>query len=449
VNNRDAGKPRSDKPVKSPRAVALDALVAYETGGFWSADKLHAAISRAGLNTRDAAFTLWLCGTVLRNRSLLDYNLTKYSKIKLSKLETRVLCLLRLGAAQLIFSLSVPAHAAINESVLLSGRRASGYVNGVLRSLSSSGDYYHIAETDPVKRCAIRYSHAEWIVEEAFRLFGESSGEELLKSASEAPLTELQVNTLRTTPEECTASLVSEEVSVSAHPLMPGCLIVGDTGDITRLSAFKKGWFWVQDSGARAVSAVLSPKFGENFLDICASPGGKSFATAVEAGCGIHIASCDFTAEKVSDIRDGALRLGIELQAAVCDGRNPPTDFYNAFDIVLCDAPCSGLGVIRRKPDIRYKDKSSVDALPALQRDILRGAVKCLKTGGRLVYSTCTWRTEENEDVARALMREYPRLRTVPFETPFGAAPDGMLTLLPQIHGTDGFFICLMENSNA
>jgi len=434
---------------KCPRAVALDALIAYETSGFWSVEKLHSAILKAGFDARDAAFVSWLCGTVLRNRRLIDYNLAKYSKIKLTKLETRILCLLRLGAVQLIFSQSVPAHAAINETVSLAGRQASGYVNGVLRSLSKDGDYFTIIEPDIIKRFAIRYSHAEWIVEEAFRLFGQDSAEKLLASAAEAPHAELQINTLRVGLEECEASLASQGVSVIRHPLMQGALIAADTGDMTRLEAFQKGWFWVQDSGARAAVLALRPKPGQKFLDVCASPGGKSFAAAVLADGELNITSCDVGEEKVRDIRDGAERLKIKLRARVCDGRNPPPEFYDAFDTVLCDVPCSGLGVIRRKPDIRYKEKGSADELPALQQEILRGAVKCLKNGGRLLYSTCTWRPEENEAVVEAIMRETPQLRPIPFDTPFGSAPDGRLTLLPQIHGTDGFFICLMEKSHA
>ena len=258
----------------------------------------------------------------------------------------------------------------------------------------------------------------------------------------------LQINRLRTTTQETMNALHEADVECNVHPWLPDCLTVRGTGNLEELPAFRDGMFYAQDAAARlAVEAAgLTP--GMRVLDCCAAPGGKSFAAAIAMQNSGSLTSCDIHPHKLQLIERGAARLGISiLQTRLQDASKPVPEWESAMDIVLADVPCSGLGVIRKKPDIRYKDLTQTERLPALQLAILSQQARYVRPGGVLLYSTCTVLRRENEDVAEAFLREHPEYsaETVHFPENSGIPDGAMTTLLPCDHGTDGFFICKLR----
>jgi len=436
---------------KSARAVALDALVKYEQSRVWSQNRLSRAISDAELGGRDAAFATYLCGGVLQNTALLDHNLSKFSKIPLKKLETRVLCILRLGTFQLMFASSVPASAAVNESNILCGKdkRKAGFVNAVLRAFSRAENPFEVDTGDEVCNLSVRFSHPEWIVRELVSHYGVDFAREALEKNNEAAPVTIQINTLRATAAEVIASFAAEGAGVTTHEWLLDCATLSSAADIENHAAFMQGHFWVQDAASNLAVRALNPEREMKILDLCAAPGGKSFAAAVLSGAA-EITSCDISARKLELVRESAERLGISVDAQINDAGVFCEEWVDKFDAIICDLPCSGLGIIRKKPDIRYKDEKSVSELPVLQSKILDVAAKYLKSGGRLLYSTCTWREAEDGAVFRGFLERNSGFKAVDFELPHpvGAklrSENGMLTLWPHIHGTDGFFISLAQ----
>jgi len=438
---------------KSAREVALDALVAWQTGGVWSARKLSEAIERAELDKRDSALATYLCGGVIQNITLLDYHIAKYSSIKLKKLETRVLCILRLGALQLLLSDTIPRNAAVNETVSLcrgKDRRSAGFVNAVLRAMTQIADPYDIRESDPVRYLSIRYSHPEWICGELLSVLGRDKAVKVLEANNEAPPVTIQVNTLRTGTDDLRAELEREGVVAARHRFVPDCLDLTNVGAIERLDAYKKGLFWVQDAASKLAVSALDPKPGDRILDACSAPGGKSFAAAALAGGGAEITSQDIHEGKLAFVREGALRLGMNLTVEQGDAREFKPELSGKFDKIICDVPCSGFGIIRKKPDIRFADENKIAKLPELQLAILSNVSKYLAPGGTLLYSTCTWRDAENVSVVNEFLNNNGGFKLKSFELPgpVGSVPDGMVTLWPQNFAFDGFFICLMRKNN-
>ena len=228
---------------------------------------------------------------------------------------------------------------------------------------------------------------------------------------------------------------------------MAGCFEVSGTGDLESLSAFRQGMFTVQDAAARLVATVAAPQETDRVLDVCAAPGGKSFALAIDMGDRGDILSCDVHPHKLKLIEKGAARLGLRsIRTALADGRERHEVWIGQADLVVADVPCSGLGIIRKKPDIRYKNPKELAKLPREQRAILENAASYVRPGGTLIYSTCTVLPEENQEVVTWFLKEHPEFHLSPFvlPAPIGGC-DGHLTLWPQRWGTDGFYICRLE----
>ncbi|MBQ7566035.1 MAG: 16S rRNA (cytosine(967)-C(5))-methyltransferase RsmB [Oscillospiraceae bacterium] len=420
------------------RGTALSALIACRKRGAWSDSVLKTYIARDGLDQRDAALASRLCYGVIQNRRLLDFYIAHFLTGSLQKLQPVVLDILRLGAYQIALADRIPDSAAVNEAVEQAKKyanpRAAGLVNGVLRAMSR-------AEALPQPGdLATRFSHSPALVE-LFRLnVGDELLEPLLKSHNETPPTTLQVNTLKTSAE-----IIAAETGGTAHPWLPDCVTVAGVGDVAALPCFTRGEVYAQDAASRLAVLAADPGPGMRVLDCCAAPGGKSFACAIAMENRGEILSCDLHENKLRHIEQGAARLGLSIiRTAACDAREFAPERENAFDLVLCDAPCSGLGVIRKKPDIREKDLGAIAALPQVQLDILRTVGKYVKPGGVLLYSTCTILKRENEEVVRAFLQDAP---FAPEDFSFAAlsSRDGMLTLLPCVHGTDGFFIAKLR----
>ena len=434
------------------RETALAVLTACRRLEAWSDGALKAACRRDGLDRREAAFAARLTYGVLQNAALLDFYLGNYCAQPVEKLEPFVRDVLRLGACQILLMDRVPDSAAVSQAVEMvkshRRQRAAGLVNAVLRKLSANKEHLPaIPAGDAGAYLSVRYSHPRWLAERLLALLGREEAEAFLAADNEAAPLVIQHNPLACTLPELAESLRESGVPWTPHLWLPGCGIISGGGDLEKLPAFEKGWFRVQDAAARLSVLAAGLCRGERVLDVCAAPGGKSFAAAADMAGEGEIISCDIHPHKLALIEKGAQRLGIRcLTARLADGRENRPEWNGGFDAVLCDVPCSGLGVIRKKPEIRYKDPEALKGLPAVQGAILANACRYVKPGGILLYSTCTILPEENEGVAAAFLAGHPDFVPEDFALPGGlSSREGALTLWPQRHGTDGFYLCKMR----
>lgn len=437
--------------MKQAREVALDALTACERQGAWSDGYLKKAIGGAKLDGRDAALATRLCFGVLQNRMLLDFYLSKLCATPLHKLEASIRNLLRLGAYQLLYLNRVPDHAAVSEAVSLARKkaknpRAAGLVNGVLRSLIRQRE-----ALQPPADLSTRYSHPQWLVDSFVARLGREEAEALLAADNREPPTCAQVNTLKISAEELAAMLTAEGVAVEPHPWLPDCLFLNGTGSLEHLEAFQKGYFYIQDAAAHLAVLAAAPQPGWRVLDACAAPGGKSFAAAIAMENRGSVTSCDIHPHKLRLIEAGYQRLGLDIiHANLLDGKERKAELLNSFDLVLADVPCSGLGIIRKKPDIRYKDPKPLENLPRVQAAILDNVADYVRPGGVLLYATCTLLGRENEGVVRAFLDKRRDFTLDGFQVPgpFLDTDTGMLTCWPHRHGTDGFFFARLRRKD-
>ncbi len=438
------------------REVALLTLFACEKQGAWSDGYLKKAIREAGLDPRDGAFATRLCAGVLQNRMLIDFYLDRFSTVERAKMEAKVLLALRLGVYQMLFLDRVPVSAAVNTSVNLARKYAKnpksvGLVNGILRGISRNLEDLPQPRGELAERLAIQYSHPQWLVEEFLAQLGPEESEALLRADNEPPAIYAQANPLKTSQEELAARWTAEGVRWEAHPWLPGCFLLSGTGDLEKLPSFREGLFTVQDPAARLSVLATGAKPGMRVLDVCAAPGGKSFAVAQIMKNKGEVLSCDIHPHKQTLIEKGAERLGITcLTAQTQDGKAFRPEWEEAFDLVIADVPCSGLGVIRKKPDIRYKDPAPLEGLSKVQQAILENVARYVKPGGALLYSTCTVLRRENEAVVSEFLCKWNNFTIEHFQLPdpIGEVKSGMLTLWPQRHGTDGFFIAKLRKKD-
>ena len=436
---------------QSARITALRVLVSCRNNGAWADAALKAQISRDGLSGPDAALCSRIVYGVMQNRMLLDFYIGAYCTQKPDHLQPPLLEILRIGAYQIIYLDKIPDSAAVNTSVelakLAKRGQASGLVNAVLRKLSQNKKALPpVPERDDVQRLSIQYSHPKWFVKRLVSLLGREEAERFLACDNQiAPIT-VQVNPLKTTLEALTEELQQAGISAQPHSWVPDCLELSGTGDLAALPSFREGKFLVQDPAARLVSLIAGIRPGQKVLDVCAAPGGKSLSAAFAMAGNGSIVACDLHENKLKRIQESADRLGVNIittQAA--DGRVFRPEWEASFDTVLVDAPCSGLGIIRKKPDTRYKKADDLFTLPVVQAAILDNAARYVRPGGTLVYSTCTILPEENEQVTEAFLAEHADFGLEPFELPLPVGKsDGSLTLWPQRHDTDGFYICRM-----
>ena len=439
----------------SAREAAMLTLAACERQGAWSDGYLKRILREQELDKRDAALATRICYGVLQNKLLLDWHLARFCKSKLTSLDIKVLCNLRAAAYQILFLDKIPPSAAVNEAVELTKKhcrnpRAAGMVNGILRAMLREGEHPEPDEHDKVKYLSLKYSHPVWLVEEFLAILGPEGTEELLAAGNGEPPTTIQHNPLKCSAEDLQHGLERDGAGTTPYPWLPGCRLLADGGNIEALRAFQDGWFYVQDTAARLAVTAAGVTPGSRVLDCCAAPGGKSFAAAIEMRNRGEIISCDIHPHKIKLIEAGRDRLGLSvivprLQSAA-EFRE---DWADAFDTVIADVPCSGLGIIRKKPDIRYKDPEALKGLPKVQRGILDNCSRYVRPGGVLLYSTCTLLRRENEDVVNAFLADNPQFELELFELPhFGVHP-GMITFWPHIHDTDGFFVAKLRRKGA
>ncbi len=435
------------------RETALNALIACRKDGAWSNGILKEYIARDRLDPRDGALAARLCYGVLQNRGKLDFYLKQLLTGKLKNLHPVVRDILHLGLYQLYEMDRIPESAAVNESVALVKKycpgqpAAKGLVNGVLRNAVRKQGTLR----EPVSY-EDKYSHPEKLIAELKKSLPKGKLEPMLIADNQAPDMTVQVNTLKITKEALTERLEEEKVTVSEHPWMENCLILAGTGSIDHLKSFQEGLYYVQDPAAKlsVLCAQLPDDRDIQLLDCCSAPGGKSFASAIAMKGRGQITSCDIHPHKTELIRKGAERLGISnLRVQLQSAAEFREEWNRAMDVVIADVPCSGYGIIRKKPDIRYKDPDQMLNLPQLQLDILKNQAEYVKPGGLLLYSTCTVLKRENEDVVRAFLetRQDFTLEPLPLPEVFPKNETGMLTLIPGEYDTDGFFICRLRRN--
>jgi len=433
------------------RETALNALIACRKEAAWSNGIMKEYVKRDRLDRRDAALSSRLCYGVLQNRMLLDFYLQQLLTGKVKDLHPAIRDIFHLGLYQLYKMDKIPDSAVVNESVALAKkycpgqRSAPGLVNAVLRrAVATKGTL-----SEP-RSYVEKYSHPQALVDLLKSYVGKENLEPMLRANNDIAPTVIQVNTLKTSPDGLLKILESEGVTAEKHGWMENALVLTGTGDLEKLESFQKGLFYVQDCAAKL--SVLCAQIPQNakVLDCCAAPGGKSFAAAVAMGGTGSITSCDIHEHKTGLIAKGAQRLGFEnVTVRLQDASAFCPEWENKMDVVIADVPCSGYGIIRKKPDIRYKDPKTMADLPRLQLAILKNQARYVKPGGLLMYSTCTLVRAENEGVVEAFLRENKDFSTepLPLPKPFPENQSGMLALIPGQYDTDGFFICRLRRT--
>lgn len=422
------------------RQAALEALMRCRRDGAWSGDVLDSILKRAELDRRDAALASRLCLGVLQNDRLCDFYIDSFCR---KKLEPPVRDILRLGVYQLLFLDRIPARAAVSETVELCRAkgyaRAAGLVNAVLRRVSDADSLPEIPGEGTAAYLAVRYSHPEWLCAYLMNEKGYAFAEAFLKKNNAPPKLFIQVNTLKVTTADYLRALQRADLPFEAME-PAGCLAL-DGGLATELPGFDEGLFYVQDRAARLAVEIAAPGKGMRVLDACACPGGKSFAAAIRMENRGDILSCDIHEKKLRVLQSGAKRLGIDcIETRPMDARAFDPALENTFDLVIADVPCSGLGVIAKKPEIRTKDPAELSALPAIQSAILDNLSRYVKPGGTLLYSTCTIMKEENEGVALRFLETHQSYRPEAFSCCGITSESGMYCFWPNIDETDGFF---------
>ena len=433
------------------RETALNALIACRKNGAWPNAALKEYLQRDRLDSRDAGLATRLVYGVLQNRNRLDFYLKQLLTGKLSGLHPVVRDILHLGLYQIAELDRVPDSAAVNEAVELTKKYcpkqkgAPALVNAVLRRAASTRGSW----TEPVSY-ADKYSHPEELIDLLKKSLPKGKLEPMLIADNTAPQTVIQVNLLKTTTQELVQLLKEQGVTPEPHPWMGDCLVLSGLGNLERLEAFQQGLFYVQDPASRLSVLCAQLQRDWDVLDCCAAPGGKSFAAAIAMEGTGRILSCDIYPHKAELIARGAQRLGFSNITAQCrDASVFEPQWQDRFDAVLADVPCSGLGIIRKKPDIRYKKLDELLELPRLQRSILDNQAKYVRPDGVLLYSTCTVLPRENQDVVNGFLQTHPDFspEPLPLGAPFQKNESGMLTLIPGEYDTDGFFICRLRRN--
>jgi len=435
----------------NPRKIAADILYNVIKNNY----TLNAGINRLRdneeLSQLDVRFISELVSGVLRKLEYIDYFIANASDIKTNKISPYVLSVLRTGVYQILFMDRIPDSAAVNESVKLikksSNSRLSGFVNAVLRNVEKNRNIK--LPDDEIKALSIKYSFPEWIVKRWCERFGDDA-EALLSAMNEKPETVLRTNTLKTSPEKLMEILKSEgwECRKYESLLFPeiDCLIsVSKVEDISKSKAYKDGYFYIQDAAAAFAAHVLNPQNGSIVLDMCAAPGGKSTHLAQIMNNTGKIFAFDVYDGKINKINENAKRLGMtNITALKADSSEFNPEFKEKADYILADVPCSGLGIIRRKPDIKYvRKESDIADLAELSLGILNNAAKYLKKGGRMLFSTCTTEQDENENTLFEFLKANPDFHLV--KIPCQRENDGYISLLTHRDNCDGFFISLLE----
>ncbi|WAA10660.1 16S rRNA (cytosine(967)-C(5))-methyltransferase RsmB [Fervidibacillus albus] len=440
---------------KSIREVALNILESVEKNRAYSNLLLTHAIFQNDFSKKDAGLLTELTYGTLQRKITLDYYLQPF--IQRKKIEPWVMHLLRLSVYQFAFLSKIPDHAIIHEAVEIGKKRGhkgiAGFINGVLRSIQRRGLPSIEAIDDPIEKLAIETSHPLWLVKRWIDQYGLEKTTAMCKENIRAPKQTARINRWKTSGDEVFHALKKEGLDVSKSEHLPDA-IQSSNGNLATSNAFRNGLLSIQDESSMLVGFAVDPKEGERILDTCSAPGGKTTDVAERMNNTGTVIACDLHPHKLKLIEENKKRLGLaNIETVVIDARKASTRFpLESFDCVFVDAPCSGFGVIRRKPEIKYtKTETDIRKLASIQREILHEAAKLVKKGGRLVYSTCTVDKEENEQVAMGFLKNHPdfeRDENLAKRLPKSVEPfvqGNSLQLLPQDLQSDGFFIASFQ----
>ena len=434
--------------MKTARQIAVEALGKVNGSKGYSNIVIDKALEQSGLGLRDAAFATALFYGVLERMLTLDHCIAGFSKTPVEKLTPQVREILRVALYQMLYMDSVPDSAAVNEAVNLTRvfrkESAGGFVNGVLRAFLRSGKRVPRMAGSRADQLSIQYSCPAWLVQLWLDSYGEENTQGILKTSLGRPPVYIRANTLKTTADALSSRLEEEGAVVRRDEMEENCLRVSGTGDVTALPAFQEGLFHVQDKSSQLCVKALDARPGMRVLDICAAPGGKSFTAAQWMHGEGELLAMDLYRARAALVAEGAQRLGIGCITAKEGDASRYNSKLGLFDRVLCDAPCSGLGIIRRKPEIKYKNPEELGEIPQLQYSILSNSANYVKEGGILLYSTCTLNPAENEEVVARFLAEYPGFAPCRLPQSLGSAGH-MVTLFPHQGDTDGFFISTMK----
>ncbi|MBR5134947.1 MAG: 16S rRNA (cytosine(967)-C(5))-methyltransferase RsmB [Clostridia bacterium] len=436
---------------KSARDVAVNALVEWEREHTYSNIVVDRLIKREDLTAADAAFVTRLVYGVIERCLTLDWLIDKNSRRPVKACQPTVRAILRVGAYQLAFMEKIPPSAAVNEAVGQAKRMkcgfAAGFVNGVLRAVADRASSLLSSLPTDLKGQSVRHSVPMELLTMWKKAYGLQTATALALCVNEAPPAMIRINTLKTDAATFRALLEENGVAFSLIDGLPAAVCVEDASAL-RASTIDESWYYFQDAASQWACQALGAQPHERLIDVCAAPGGKSFSCAMDMNGTGTIVSCDIYEEKTRILQKRAAFYGIDSVSAKQRDASERCSAIEeaAFDRVICDVPCSGYGVIRRKPEIRYKSPAEFAELPLLQYTILCESARLVKAGGVLQYSTCTLRKEENEEIVERFLAEHPEFspRVLPLPPLFeaaGCAPSYRITLMPSVHQTDGFFI--------
>ena len=429
---------------KSPRMVVMELLFKVSENAF-SNLALDGILSKEEYTTQDRKFISRLFYGVIERQVTLDYIISLYSSIPLHKLDKTVLIILRMGLYQILYMESVPDNAAVNESVnlvkLSRKKSAASFVNAVLRNFIRNDRKIDYPD-DTIKRISVMYSCPEELTEKLVVQLGADNATAFLKASLEPHKLYLRVNNTKITTEALLKCFAEQGISAKKNKFDNCCVESESIGSVENNDMFKEGMYHIQDLSSQLCCKALSPCSNDVILDICAAPGGKSFTIAEMTDDKAVIYSCELHKKRVDLIKHGAERLGLKSITPLQNDAKVFNDNFPQFDKILCDVPCSGYGVIRSKPEIKYTALKDVSRLPEIQYDILSTAAKYLRIGGELVYSTCTVIKEENDFVIDKFLENNPNFVGVPFLEEYGK-PFGeyKALILAENMDCEGFFI--------
>ncbi len=433
----------------SPRKKAVEILMNIEKNGAYSNIEMNKLRSNENYSSLDLKFIGEIVNGVVKRKITIDHIISKHSSVKLKKISPFLLAVLRSGIYQILYMTKVPASAAVNESVKLvkksSVYKSASFVNAVLRNVTEEDILER--DSDDIKSLSVYYSFPEWICEKWVRRYGVEFSGNLMESFNCRPSVFIR-RSKGISVDALKEKLASEGIEAiqfkfKEFPEFDYCMKIDRVNDLDKSSAFKKGLFYIQDPAAALAAYVLSPGENETVIDMCAAPGGKSLFISDLMNNKGRVISCDIYEHKINLIKENAEKYGSTIiEPILSDATVFKPEFENLADRVLCDVPCSGLGIVGKKPDIRHSRKpSDIDELSKLGIDILNNASRYLKSGGVLVYSTCTIEPEENENVIEKFLAEHPEFSVLKL----GNDNASHKTFYPHLDGCDGFFVCRLK----
>ncbi len=433
---------------KNARDVAVSAITAFRKRDAWSDGYLRNEIRKNELSPKDAALATEIANGVLQNKLLIDHYIKAFSSVKFNKISPGIVDILEMAVYQIVFLDRIPDSAAVNDAVNRAKRnnpKAAGFVNAITRKISASKNALPKPSGNRIERLSVQYSHPLWLTQKLADAYGADTAERILEANNKKTEVVVRVNTLNTSEKDMLE--YKEDGLGFENGIIPDAMIARISGGLEKKEAFKKGFFYVQDTASQIAAITLAPEEGSFVLDACSAPGGKSFLMAQLMKNKGSITSCDIHPHKLELINSSAKRLGINIiSTKLSDATQFNADFTDKFDFILADVPCSGFGIIRKKPDIRYKSGEEIKELPELQLKIINNLAKYLRHGGTILYSTCTILQEENSDIVEAFLSENKDFFEVEeyFDIPHIRNKYG-ITLLSHISNTDGFYMCKLR----